>query len=96
MPAPRQPPTVGHPVVGAREVGARQHEPHSAAPRTIVVAVVADQAMGEIPAPRGASGEVRLVRGGDDLDLAELARDQRRLRRTDHAHRGVFRRRRGW
>jgi hypothetical protein len=33
--------------------------------------------------------EVRPVRRGDDVDVAELLRDQRRLRRPHHAHRDV-------
>ena len=57
-----------------------------------VVAVVADQAMAAqvvAAAQRRRAGEVALVRRGDDLDLAELLRDQRRLHRPHHAHRDV-------
>ena len=85
---------VGDLVVGAqREVAARENQPHArGAADDRVVAVEADQAMrGEVfrHAQRRRLGEIALVRGGDDLDLAELPRDQRLLHRPHHAHRDV-------
>jgi hypothetical protein len=81
-------------VVGAQgEVGASQRQAHPGrAANDRVVAVVADQAMATqvvAVAQRRRAGEVALVRRGDDLDLAELLRDQRRLRRPHHPQRDV-------
>ena len=85
---------VGDLVIGAHREALtryRQARTREAAPHRLV-AVVADQAVREQVdrlARRAGACQVVGVRGGDDLDLAELLRDQRALRRPHHAHRDV-------
>jgi hypothetical protein len=74
-------PSVGDLVVGAeREGRARECNAHvGRAAHDRVVAVVADQpVLGQVgqAAQRRRLDEIRPVRGGDDLDLAELPGDQ--------------------
>lgn len=83
---------VGDLVVGAqRELLAPQRHPHAReAAQDGLVAVVADEAVVLQQfagiARRAVAREVAFVRHGGDRDVAELAHDQRALRRPHHAH----------